>query len=125
MSNNPKFNDWQKKFPNLFKEYPRSGFYLSKGWEVLVGTLCNILESTIVTLPQELRDEVYCVQVKEKFGGLRFYMNKETPYISGAIDMAENMSYRICETCGKAGERRGGSYIQVLCNKHFKDKEKK
>lgn len=125
MSNDPKFEDFQKKYPNLFKEYPRSGFYLSKGWFQLVDTLCQLLEHTIEHLPAEIRGGIYVAQVKEKFGGLRFYMNQETPYISGAIALAEIMSFKVCEECGQAGKLRGGGYIQTLCDKHHKQKEKK
>lgn len=125
MSTNPKFDPWQKKYPNLFKEYPRSGFYAGAGWEALLHNLCSILEAAILQMPNEIRGGIYCVQVKEKFGGLRFYLSQETPYLSGAIAMAESMSHCICEQCGKPGKLRPGSYIQVLCDPHFKAKEKK
>ena len=65
--------------------------------------------------------QIEAVQVKEKFGGLRFYTNFETEYISALIDMAESMSYRTCEECGttKDAEPRGGGWIQTLCEKCF------
>jgi hypothetical protein len=40
------------------------------------------------------------VQVKEKFGGLRFYVNGGTETHQTMIYFAETMSYRICEECG-------------------------
>lgn len=120
-----KFELYQQKYPNLFKEYPRSGFSLCEGWETLVTRLCDTLEWHIKQLPQELREHVYCAQVKEKFGGLRFYMNQETPFVSGAIALAENMSYSICEVCGKPGQRRSTSWVRTLCNTHFKEHKKK
>ena len=43
------------------------------------------------------------VQVKEKFGSLRFYTNGCTERHSGMIEMAEAMSSHICEVCGKPG----------------------
>lgn len=115
----------QKKYPNLFKENPRCGFYVGEGWLPLLEHLCPILEYQILSLPPEEQKEYYVSQVKEKFGGLRFYMNKETPYMSGAISLAENMSFSICEMCGKSGVRRGGGYVQTLCNKHEKERKKK
>ncbi len=39
-------------------------------------------------------------QVKEKFGGLRLYVEHDTPYIAGVVAFAEEMSYKICEHCG-------------------------
>jgi hypothetical protein len=39
-------------------------------------------------------------QVKEKFGGLRFYIDGGTDEHRAYIRFAEEMSYTICETCG-------------------------
>lgn len=121
-----KFNLFQQKYPNLFREYPRSGFALDSGWDELAHSLCAVLERHIENLPEEVRGEIQCAQVKEKFGGLRFYMTQETPYISGAIALAESMSFKICGTCGKPGERRSGGWILTLCDDcHLKDQARK
>lgn len=112
------FEDFQKKYPNLFREYTRSGFDLPVGWNVLAINLCDILEEYISSLPEEIKGEVYCVQVKEKFGTLRWYMNEETPYISGVISMAEVMSAHICESCGLPGKITRGGWVRVLCDMH-------
>jgi hypothetical protein len=112
-----KFEDFQHKYPNLFKEYPRSGFDVRPGWETLVDSLCGILEQSIAYLPPEVRSEYQCAQIKEKFGSLRFYMTAETDYMNGAISMAEEMSYHICETCGLPGETRPGGWILTLCDR--------
>jgi len=40
------------------------------------------------------------VQVKEKYGGLRFYTNFSDEHLDGMIEYAEGMSTRICEVCG-------------------------
>ena len=37
-------------------------------------------------------------QVKEKFGGLRFYVNR--PDLDTIIHAAELLSWKLCETCG-------------------------
>lgn len=49
---------------------------------------------------QEHANIPVAVQVKEKFGGLRFYANGVTDAQDTMIQFAESMSYRICETCG-------------------------
>lgn len=116
MRKHPEFEDFQKKYPNLFKEYPRSGFALPAGWSALAESLCANLENHITQLPEEIRGEIYVAQVKEKFGGLRWYMNQQTPYIQGAISLAESLSYKICEVCGLPGKTRNGGWIRVLCD---------
>ena len=119
-----KFKEFQQKYPNLFRTYPRSGFELLPGWEGLVHNLCNVLEQHIAGLPQELRGDVCVAQVKEKFGTLRWYMCQETPYISGAIAMAEDMSGKICDTCGLPGKQRSGGWIRTLCDSCFAERDK-
>ena len=51
-------------------------------------------------LEQALQQIPVAVQVKEKFGGLRFYVNGATDEQYNYIRFAEAMSYRICEECG-------------------------
>lgn len=120
-----KFNEFQQKYPRLFKEYPRSGFYLGPGWERLVHHLCSLLEHHLKYLPEEKSKDIAVAQVKEKFGGLRFYMTTSNEYIDGAIALAESMSFSLCEECGAAGQRRGGGYILTLCDAHHEAREQK
>jgi len=92
----------------------------------LVTNLCSILHNHLEhSVPEEIRGEMYVAQVKEKFGGLRFYMNQETPYMSGAIALAESMSYKVCETCGLLGSVRSGGYVRTLCDTHVAEEEAK
>lgn len=56
-------------------------------------------------------------QVKEKFGGLRFYIGGGNDEIFELIHEAEGKSYEICEDCGKPGKlREDRSWIRTLCN---------
>jgi hypothetical protein len=57
-------------------------------------------------------------QVKEKFGGLRFYIGCGSLEMFAAIDDAELESFKTCEDCGKPGElRRNRSWWRTLCGK--------
>lgn len=55
-------------------------------------------------------------QVKEKFGGLRFYMTHYTDEMSALIREAEQKAEQTCEVCGVVGESRGGGWIKTLCD---------
>ena len=46
-------------------------------------------------------------------------MNVSTPYIDGAISLAESLSYITCEECGNSGELRKNGYLRVLCDKDY------
>lgn len=58
------------------------------------------------------------LQVKEKFGGLRFYINKCADGLDDRISQAEDESYRTCEECGLPGVARSGGWIKTLCDLH-------
>lgn len=62
--------------------------------------------------------EVVATQVKEKYAGLRFYYDGGDEYIQGLVDMAESMSLRTCEACGKPGKQRGTGWIYTACDEH-------
>ena len=57
-------------------------------------------------------------QVKEKFGGLRFYVNGAIEKHWNYITFAESMSYRVCETCGKPGKLHTNGWHYVACDEH-------
>lgn len=67
-------------------------------------------------------DGIEILQIKEKFGGLRFYVG-EVPAnlyfrVNNAISLAEAASFATCEECGEPGKRRGGGWIRTLCDAH-------
>ena len=59
-------------------------------------------------------------QIKEKFGGLRFYAWNTTVAMDELIAKAEEQSFTICEDCGKPGRTDGwgGKWIKTLCKTH-------
>jgi hypothetical protein len=69
--------------------------------------------------------EVKISQVKEKFGGLRFYTYGGDKYVRGMIHFAESMSFKICEYCGSQGELGGQGWYKTLCKKCRADDKKK
>jgi hypothetical protein len=70
--------------------------------------------------------QVVAAQVKEKFGGLRFYVSGGDVHTSAMINFAESLSYKICEDCGRTDELvaiGGKGWIKTTCPRHAKDKE--
>lgn len=72
------------------------------GWFDLIDRLCERLQfwTDHYKAPQ-----VVALQVKEKFGELRFFPRDASQEQRGMICMAEAMSSRICEQCGKPGQK--------------------
>ena len=87
----------------------------------------KLVDSTIERGTYEIeRDEVTQVvasQVKEKFGGLRFYYDGGDAYISGLVQMADSMSYVTCETCGNSGKMRGKGWLYTACDNHTSEED--
>lgn len=52
------------------------------------------------------RPEIKIAQIKEKFGGLRFYYDGGDARVAGMVDLAENLSMKICQETGESGETR-------------------
>lgn len=77
----------------------------------------DIIENKYIKITEKV-SQVVAMQVKEKFGGLRFYYYGGDDYISGLVDMAESMSYIICEECGDKGFPNKNGWIRTLCDKH-------
>lgn len=94
------------------------GFETDDGWFRIIHDLSARLEEILEGLLAGERDEYYAVQVKEKFGGLRFYMSMETEEMSRAIQEAEAQSAATCEACGLPGKRRGRGWVKTLCDRH-------
>ena len=91
------------------------GFSVGDGWYELLDSLSDTLDGLSV--------EIKAVQVKEKFGGLRFYHNGiqsddsfEAGRAAGAIRHAENMSFHVCEECGASAELRTEGWYRTLCD---------
>ena len=62
-------------------------------------------------------------QVKEKFGGLRFYMTCGTDEVYDLIGEAEALSYKTCEECGDTGSEKPTGWVRTLCDACFTDYE--
>ena len=110
-----KFYDrWPKWFVGLTQTPEKSclafGFECADGWFDLLWRLCEDIEK--LNPP----DDFEVAQVKEKFGGLRFYVGAANSDIFDRIDAANDESYKTCEICGSKDDVTvEGSWITTFC----------
>jgi len=127
-----------QKHPDLFSNRTKSpmescmcwGCEVGNGWYELLSSVCwsisqhekNIRDRIriLADQPEKIKKDleyfpVKFDQVKEKYGGLRIYFTGGDDYVEGVISMAEEYSYKVCETCGNAGKPNKGGWISTLC----------
>lgn len=135
-----------EKYPKIFCERGKSpqescmhwGLAVNNGWFSLLDNLCGDIQHYIDNpnwVPKNDGSNEYekppagttrcpqvvALQVKEKFAGLRFYYSGGDEYVRGLIDGAENLSYFICEECGRMDETVGRNkrgWIHTSCSQH-------
>jgi hypothetical protein len=124
------------EFPDLFFQKKDAssklfcGIKTGDGWFNLIRSLCRIIQihvnnqnnngSKIIKQSEEKLYEVNLdeldnrkffvqpeiIQIKSNMGGLRFYLSGGDGYIFGAITLAEDLSFEVCEFCGSPGRNQ-------------------
>lgn len=97
-----------------FPEYDLPPLEIGDGW---VGIVRRLLEGC-----RRAGIEMSVHQVKEKFGGLRFYAStpdESTTTLYRLVGEAEDEAERTCEECGRPGFlRTDRPWIRTLCDEH-------
>lgn len=107
--------DREKEKNNPRKE--TSGGYIPSSEELITRYQEHIEDWKKKIIPQ-----LEAVQVKEKYGGLRFYLNgypiqpEIDAKVTAYINFAESLSYVTCEHCGSPGKNQGGHWVFTLCD---------
>ena len=134
-------NDLVKAYPKIFKNIGGDetktcmahGIQCNDGWYDLLDSLCYrisihctaqntryIVETDKYEFVVEGDPEymqVVAAQIKEKMGELRFYTDGGDATTEGMIQMAEQMSTRICELCGSpAKTSRDSGWLHTTCD---------
>lgn len=129
-----------EKYPKIFRDRhaPMTetcmcwGFECGDGWYQILNSLCGNIQSYIdwnnksaVAGYKDFQpvEQVVAVQVKEKFGGLRFYYDGGDRHIAGMVRMAEAWAGHSCEECGAPGKSREGGWIKTLCDEHEAERQ--
>ena len=91
------------------------GFDCGDGWYALLERL--LLDAKAHEMPEDFQ----VVQVKSKFGGLRFYTDNAPEHFQARVSEAEAESFRTCEVCGEPGKTGARGWIQTLCDAHAEE----
>ena len=99
------------EFPDVFQndgDYPGMG----DGWiRELLWPLCRDLRNIGIS------PDFHVDQIKEKFGGLRFYVSGATEEQWSRIDQADRDSYCVCEVCGsRENVKTTGGWLKTYCD---------
>ena len=129
-----------EKFPLMFSA-PYGGFCVGEGWWPIIESLCGQIQhhinwvnkqqtSLLIDNPYGARmpdpiEQVTVAQIKEKFGGLRFYYDGGDDEIRGMVSMAESWASKTCETCGKPGHQRSDGWVKTLCDEHEAERQQR
>jgi hypothetical protein len=135
-------NELQGHYPKLFAA--PCEITCGRGWETLLDVACGMLQARI---DEGGAPQIFAVQLKQKFGELRFYYHRIAPQMPGEprrrvvvresldtltltttdggpvdtiIDFARRLSLRTCEVCGAPGtvrEAKSG-LIMTRCKAH-------
>ena len=114
-----------KQFPDLFCNLP-FGCECGNGWFSIIWMLCFDIMKECKTrdIPVGISEDteivnLYISQIKEKFGGLRFYTSVTYDFMDELLDKAEELSEKTCEECGREGSLRNGPWLKVRCDECF------
>ena len=116
----------QTDYPAMFAN-PYGGVTVGPGWWPIIKSLCRQIQHHIDWKNEQHEKygrgegcpQVTVAQIKEKFGGLRFYYSGGDDYIEAMVELAEYLSDVTCDVCGAPGEKRGGGWIATRCEAHI------
>jgi hypothetical protein len=109
----------REKYKEFFGEKGYIGFDTEPGWDDLLDRLFSSIREEVAKGASQPK----VLQIKEKFGTLRFYIFGGNDTISELIRNAEIESACTCEVCGKKGKLcvRNG-WDKTLCPIHAEEK---
>lgn len=121
-----------RRFPKIYGE--NADVCIDSGWQNIIFQLSLSIQNRIdfvnarhekyPDLEGEPIEQVVVAQIKEKFGGLRFYYDGGDDYIAGLVEMAESWAGHTCEVCGQPGKSRDLSWLKTLCEEHYHERQK-
>jgi len=113
-------NIWTDEIPKDFDYSYTELDAMPDGWRKAFGLqMCKELKQELIKINK--MDEFRIVQIKEKFGELRFYTNWTTNEIEAIINKYTELSRKTCINCGKPATVITTGWISPFCNDCIKD----
>lgn len=91
---------------------------IPEGWRKAFGLqMCeDIREALLCEGGKELLESYYILQIKEKYGTLRWYDECAPKSVHDIIYKYENLSYHTCINCGKPATKLSTGWISPYCD---------
>jgi len=87
-------NKWEQLKLDCPKLYAEDMYFeVPEDWFEDIKELSFQLEREIISNTKQFQDECYAIQVKEKYGSLRFYMTMETDEMKALIEQTIDKIY--------------------------------
>jgi hypothetical protein len=96
------FKDWKYEVP--------------QGWVALCEELAEKLDKILEALSEEEKENYELLQVKEKFGSLRWYDNWHNEEMHQLIRQYEYKTERTCCVCGKMATKITLGWVTPFCD---------
>ena len=104
------------RHPKILSRVAAYGIGVGDGWFNIIDLLCKSLQEET---DHRGAPQVVALQIKQKFGGLRFYVDHHSPEQGALLQHAELLAERTCEICGAPGERVSlDGWIVATCTRH-------
>lgn len=113
---------------------------MPEGWRIAFGMkMCEEIKQALLKAQKEFPNEGYkeseittnydsdkiipllegytILQIKEKYGGLRWYDGGAPKYVHDVVSKYEKLSYKTCIVCGKPAKYRSAGWVSPYCRR--------
>lgn len=112
------------RYPLIFQERGLPMAETAMCWGIATGNgWCHLIDGLCAQLQRETDQhgapQIVATQVKEKLGSLRFHTREANDRQSAMIDLARELSQRMCDVCGGPGALLSvGRLRATRCSSH-------
>ena len=122
-----KFLDWINAYPlqllHCIPNYTELDA-MESGWKKAFGIqMCKEIRAALLRQGWKALFKYRIIQIKEKFGELRWYDEFSTQDIQDIISKYEDISRHTCIVCGKPATKMSTSWICPFCNEHIGNRD--